>query len=120
MSEERDIKEVIDDMDDKTNWTSIDLYYKGFHVKKSVPENVDFETVKKSIDKAIELGFEPSWNQETNKKQDPIMRATANEGKLLSCNFCGADAERKSGEKNGKKWSGIFCSENRDHVQWNA
>lgn len=111
----------LNDLSGATNWTSIDLYYKGFHVKKSIPENVKFEDVIKSIEKAIELGFEPSWNTETNAKQDPIARATANEGKLLTCKICGADAERKSGtSKSGRDWSGVFCKENKDHVAWNA
>lgn len=57
-------------------WTSIDLYFKGFHIKKSLPMNVKFGKIKKTIDLAIKKGFEPSWNVDTNAKQDPIMKAT--------------------------------------------
>lgn len=53
---------------EETNWTSFDLYYKGFHVKKSVPDNVKLSAIKKTIDKALDLGFEPSWNADTNKQ----------------------------------------------------
>lgn len=67
-------------MEDKTPWTSIDLYYKGFHVKKSLPDNVKLEDLKKTIDTYKEAGFEPSWNEDTNKSQDPIMKATRSFG----------------------------------------
>ena len=106
---------------EQTPWTSIDLYYKGFHVKKSLPMNVKFSKIIKTIEVAIDKGFEPSWNDETNKKKDPIMKATEGTGKKYTCNVCGADAERKIGtSKAGREWSGIFCKENKDHVQWNA
>lgn len=36
----------------------------------------------------------------------------------LQCQQCGAPAQRRSGEKNGKTWSGVFCTDNKQHVQW--
>lgn len=92
---------------DDTSWTSIDMYYKGFHVKKSIPQNVKFRDVIKSIEKAIELGFEPSWNTETNKKQDPIMKATESEDGVQRCPMHGDEMKQaKSG-----KWYHIDNSE---------
>ena len=54
--------------EENTSWTSVDLYYDGFHIKKSFPENVKLEALIKSIENAKELGFQPSWNQDTNKQ----------------------------------------------------
>lgn len=35
------------------------------------------------------------------------------------CNKCGAPAEFRTGVKDGKPWSGVFCSTKiRDHVAW--
>lgn len=57
-------------------WTSIDLYYKGFHIKKSFPQSLSRVDIIREITGFIEDGFEPSWNAETNAKQDPIMKVT--------------------------------------------
>lgn len=107
------------DISNNTPWTSIDLYYKGFHIKKSYPEHIPASTLISDISDYISQGFEPSWNSETNKANDPIMKATEGQGKQYTCNVCGADAELKSGvSKTGKAWKGIFCKDNKDHVQW--
>lgn len=60
-------------MDDKTPWTSIDLYYKGFHIKKSWPENVSRVVLMSEVDDLIKAGFKPSWNEDTNKVQAPVV-----------------------------------------------
>ena len=96
-------------MNEETNWTSIDFYYKGFHVKKSVPQNVELKDVVGSIEKAIGLGFEPSWNAETNKKQDPIMKVTEGEGDVQRCPVHGVEMKKS---KKGK-WYHI----NEDETQ---
>lgn len=49
------------------NWTSVDMYYKGFHIKKSFGENVNRVTIIKEINDLIDAGFQPSWNPDTNK-----------------------------------------------------
>lgn len=49
------------------NWTSLDLYYKGFHIKKSISENITPEMLIKKIEGYLEAGFMPSWNNDTNK-----------------------------------------------------
>ena len=113
--EDNDIKEVLTE----TPWTSIDLYYKGFHIKKSVPANFSADRIIEIIDEYIEKGYEPSWNQETNKGHDPIAKATQGQGKLYACKTCGADAEYKEGvSKTGKTWKAIFCKEVKEHVEW--
>lgn len=67
-------------MEETKPWTSIDFYYKGFHVKKSVPQSYTADKIIKIVKKYEKLGFEPSWNTDTNKKvrtdNDPIMKAT--------------------------------------------
>ena len=57
-------------MDDNLNtpWTSIDLYWKGVHVKKSMPEAINAKELAEVIDKYLKLGFTPSWNLDTAKK----------------------------------------------------
>lgn len=92
---------------EQTSWTSIDLYYKGFHIKKSLPKNVKLSKITKLIEKAIDLGYEPSWNAETNKKQDPIMKATEGQGGGQRCPTHGDQMKQaKSG-----KWYHIDGSE---------
>ena len=110
-------------MDENTNWTSIDLYYKGFHIKKSVPKDVDAEILRKNIDELIEAGFQPSWNVQTSEEHlDPVMKATNGQGKKYVCKTCGADAEYREGvsKSTGKPWKAIFCKETKEHVEWGA
>ncbi|HZX14957.1 MAG TPA: hypothetical protein VFF49_11235 [Thermodesulfobacteriota bacterium] len=108
----------------ETSWTSIDLYYKGFHIKKSVPSSYKATQIVKIINTYIKRGFEPSWNKDTSEIQlnkDPIMNATSGQGKKYVCATCGADADYKEGiSKTGKPWRGIFCKETKEHVAWNA
>jgi len=94
-----------------TNWTSIDLYYKGFHVKKSWPEDKGANALIEFIDTAIEKGFEPSWNKETSKEQakasDPIMTVTEGQGDDLGkCPKCGAPNKLS---KAGKPYCSKTC-----------
>lgn|SRR3990167_1912279 len=112
-------------MEEQKPWTSIDLYYKGFHIKKSVPDSYTADKIVKIINKYIKYGFEPSWNKETSDEQlikDPIMNVTKGQGKSYSCDVCGADADYKEGvsSKTGKPWKAIFCKEVKEHVEWGA
>ena len=34
------------------------------------------------------------------------------------CQTCGAEAFKKTGEKNGKPWAGMFCQKDKKHVTW--
>jgi len=54
--------------DEQTSWTSVDLYYKGVHIKKSVPDNIKIDLLKETIDDYLNAGFKPSWNEDTNKQ----------------------------------------------------
>ena len=79
-------------------WTSVDLYYKGFHVKKSIPANISPAFVIEKIEEYIKLGFEPSWNMDTNKSvQTGIVED------LGVCSKCGA---KNLKSKNGN----VYCS----------
>ena len=69
--------------DENTNWTSIDLYYKGFHVKKSLSENVKVEELIKAIEVYIKAGFEPSWNSATSKEHLDAPKATTEPSKQV-------------------------------------
>jgi hypothetical protein len=99
-----DIKEVTANDPDfgfqkEPSWTSVDLYYKGVHIKKSVPDNIKIEILKKTIDEYLEAGFQPSWNQDTNKAVQTVMPQTD----LGVCTKCGA---KNSLSKLGK----VYCS----------
>src|SRR3990167_5330380 len=111
--------EIKESLTDNTPWTSVDLYYKGFHFKKSVPANVSPDTLIEMVEEYIEKGFEPSWNKNTSQEQldnDPDWVK-----KKYVCPTCGADADYKEGiSKTGKPWKGIFCKETKEHVAWNA
>ena len=53
--------------------------------------------------------------QQTVDKQDWMNHDPAN----LACETCGEPANFRSGEKNGRKWSGVFCTtEDRSHTKW--
>lgn len=80
------------------NYTSIDLYYQGFHIKKSYPKVIKLDKLASLIEKAIEKGFEPSWNAETNAQQDPIMKVTEEE------NLCPMHGEPTIKSKRGNWW----------------
>ncbi|MEK6879065.1 MAG: hypothetical protein AABY22_05625 [Nanoarchaeota archaeon] len=48
-------------------------------------------------------------------KQAQAKREYSDEEK---CETCNSLAVKKSGEKNGRKWTGIFCQTNKEHIQW--
>ena len=45
---------------------------------------------------------------DTNDEQEPID----------ICEVCGAPAKFREGDKNGKHWSGYFCTADKEHVSW--
>ena len=101
-----DIKEVTATDEDfgyqkEPSWTSIDLYYKGFHVKKSFPNDYSIQKVIKFIDEAEALKFNPSWNQETNKAVQTTLPVVTQD--LGVCTKCGA---KNALSKLGK----VYCS----------
>lgn len=52
------------------------------------------------------------------KKIDAIIKkrkASEPKEKTYECGTCGAEAVKKSGVKDGKTWSGIFCTEDTEH-----
>ena len=105
MNDLKELKESTAELEvsmEETNWTSIDLYYKGFHIKKSFPKNMKLDLLVKSIEKAISAGFTPSWNEDTNKLMNGTKVSTPKED-LGNCDKCGAP-NQKSMKGN------IYCS----------
>ena len=104
-----DIKEVTANDEDfgyqkEPSWTSVDLYYKGVHVKKSVPSNIKVDLLKQTIDSYLDAGFQPSWNMDTNKAvQQTLPAQTVQSADLGVCSKCGA---KNALSKAGK----IYCS----------
>lgn len=107
-------------MEDITSWTSIDLYYKGFHVKKSLPQNVNRVTLMAEIDDLIKAGFQPSWNPDTNKASvvAPVVNSvvTPEDDITVPCKECGGETTYREGvsKSSGKPWKAYFCK-NKDH-----
>lgn len=106
------------------NWTSVDMYYKGFHIKKSFGENVNRVTIIKEINDLIEAGFQPSWNPDTNKasvaastaQTAPQATPVPEDGYTVPCKVCGGATTYRTGvsKASGKPWKGYFCA-NKDH-----
>jgi len=49
----------------------------------------------------------------------PELWEKAMNGNYIKCSICGKPALEKSGiSKTGKSWKGIFCNEDKEHVQW--
>ena len=99
------IKEI---MEEQNPWTSIDLYYKGVHVKKSIPQSIKVEDLKNTIDIYLDAGFKPSWNEDTNKTASQSVSNAPNSGvkdimEGQSCDKC--DAPMKLSKKGN--W---YCS----------
>lgn len=110
-----DINEVLPE-----NWTSIDIYYKGVHVKKSISKSMKPSELIETIDAYLSAGFEPSWNNDTNKAHSASQEAPVTpQATKYTCRICGEPAEFKQGiSKAGKPWKGYFCSANKEHVSW--
>lgn len=69
----------------------------------------------------IPTDSDPEKNNKKPKATSTQVTTTikSSESFEYECSFCGAIAEKKSGFKNGKPWSGLFCStKERTHVQW--
>ena len=111
-------KEIEETMEEQNSWTSITLYYRGVHVKKSVPKNVSLENLKKTIDSYLDAGFLPSWNTDTNKQANPVSESPSKPS--VVCETCNQPAELRKGlKKDNTEWQGIFCkSGNRDHTKF--
>lgn len=114
---EEDIKDMKEVMEPE-NWTSIDLYYKGVHVKKSISKSMKAEELIKTIDAYLDAGFLPSWNAETNGKvgqlpTPPVTKPCTHEGCQGTMTF-----KKGTSTKTGKPWSGWFCDIVKEHVNW--
>jgi hypothetical protein len=117
-----DIKEVTANDEDfgyekEPSWTSVDLYYKGFHVKKSMPHNISAESIIASIEDHIKAGFTPSWNADTNKQNGHTETVSAE--KQEACQHPEDKLEIKivqSGKNINKKYA--RCSLCNAFVRW--
>jgi hypothetical protein len=107
-----------------TSWTSIDLYYKGVHVKKSIAENIKTDALIKVIDTYLDAGFKPSWNEDTNKvaltPSETPQNAPQKATRPCSHEGCTGIQTLNSGisKKTGKPWKAWFCSVSEDHAEF--
>lgn len=127
---DNDIDEIMESLEKKSEHAEapmsihIDAYLEGFHVgftKRYDKSHLAGEVMNISafVKMLKEQGFMPSWNTDTNKKVSapPSESSAPTEG--LKCATCGESATFKSGEKNGRKWTAVFCSsENKSHTKW--
>lgn len=101
-------------------------YYKGFSIqltKRMDEKSLELQVPKVMgvVDKMVEYGFEPSWNEATNKASlNPQTTVVAPSSvPQLPCEVCGSPTNFKSGvNKAGKPYKGYFCTVNKDHVKW--
>ena len=119
MNEKNEIEEVMEELEKTENsaWTSVDLYYKGVHIKKSIPANIKIEVLMETIDKYLEAGFKPSWNDKTNgdhkEPPKPLQRPCNHEG-------CQGTQTFRQGvsKKTGKPWKAWFCDLSEEHADF--
>lgn len=82
----------------ENSWTSIDMYYHGFHIKKSVPATISPEDLKKGIEEYEKLDFQPSWNPDTNKAaKDGVVQKTETVQNAPICGVHGTQMVWKEG-----------------------
>lgn len=72
---------------------------------------------------AKENNWKPSWKEQAKAEIKPeirteIIKTETETAPQYKCDTCGAPANYRSGVKNNRKWAGIFCSANGDHVKW--
>lgn len=75
---------------------------------------------------AAQTDADPEWIRQemtSNKEIDESVAESekgTSAGNRWKCETCGEDAAFRSGvsEKSGKKWQGVFCTANREHVKW--
>lgn len=108
---EDDIKDMKDSMGETQDWTSMDLYYKGVHVKKSISIAIKANALKDIIDIYLDAGFLPSWNAETNGKalqepkvETPIPPTTVPTVAIPICPIHNKEMIKRTG-KYGEFWS---------------
>lgn len=106
------------------NWTSVDAYYRGFHIKKSWGKNVSRVVLMAEIDDLLKAGFKPSWNDDTNKAsvvnptpQTPAQKYVdtkpVDDELLVPCKECGGATTYREGvsKTTGKPWKAYFCDD---------
>jgi hypothetical protein len=102
-------------------------YYKGFSVlltKRMDETQLAPQIVKVMglVDTMIANGYKPSWNDDTNGKMLPTIQTAVQTPQAAPpayvCKVCGSPASFKEGNKNGKHWSGYFCTADKEHVTW--
>jgi len=112
-----DMKEVADEflqtngLPEAPASATIRVWIDGYGVLLTMRSDKVGDVVEKLeyiVKKAKEKGWKPSWKDEKEDKAQPS----------YTCSICGAPAEYKSGVKNGRKWAGIFCTANKEHVRW--
>jgi DNA-directed RNA polymerase subunit M/transcription elongation factor TFIIS len=109
-------------MNDETNWTSIDLYKKGFHIKKSYPKSIKLDKLSELIDKAIEKGFEPSWNSQTSEEHlDPTNKWPQTQERKEGCQHPEDSLEERTSqsEKNPNR-KFMRCKNCNNFVRWSS
>ena len=91
------------------------LFLKGNRSEQVVIRSNDWEEFKELKEK-VDLIVEKveTRTEQNGESQEPKQNGG---DKSKPCLTCGADAVKRSGEKNGKKWAGWFCQEN-EHVEW--
>lgn len=121
----QEIDEVLETKEE-TSWTSMDVYYKGFHIKKSFPSNVSSDTLIRTIDSLIEKGFKPSWNDETTQKALGQKTAVSGQqtasGKTLDLSIDGKSGQGGTCPVHGTKleWKSGVSKAGKPYAFWSC
>lgn len=122
----KDIEELVTEtvkpeMEEKENWTSIDAYYRGFHIKKSISTRVSASALKTMIDDLVSQGFEPSWNSETSKAHiQPAVKVSPAPNNNPVCQIHNTPMTWKTGvsKTTGKPYAFWSCSGKMPNGDW--
>lgn len=132
-NKEKDMKDVADEVTFTEAPLSINIkgYYHGFSVmvtKRLEEDQItpQLDGITAVIQKMIDKGFKPSWNDQTNGSHSngaATTKAVNTRPQVIAdvtCEVCGQPAKEKKGlTKSGKQYHGVFCStEDRSHTRW--
>ena len=114
---EKEMKEVADTFDnhlpEAPASANIKVWIEGFRVQFTTRHEKMSEVVKR-VEQLIAIAKSKGWKPTWKKEEEEETKKTY----AFKCPICGAPAQYKSGVKNGRKWAGIFCSVNKEHIKW--
>lgn len=95
---------------------TIRFWIDGYGVMLTMRDEEVLEVVNK-LQQVIKVAKKQNWKPTWKKEEEQDEQKEQKE--VFKCHICGAEAEHRSGiSKKGKKYAGIFCSANDEHIKW--